>query len=111
MGLKVMDGDEAFYFLHKNGQLQGAVLTHVDDFNLAGTDEFVAEVISKVEKQLTVSKVEKDKFWFTGLDVCTVGDGIQISMEDYVQSLEDVQNIRKAERDEELSKTGNERVT
>ena len=57
MGLKVMDGDKAFYYLHKNGQLQGAVLTHVDDFNLAGMDEFVAKVISKGEKQLTVSKV------------------------------------------------------
>ena len=42
MGLKVMDGDEAFFYLHKDGQLQGAVLTHVDDFNLAGTDEFIA---------------------------------------------------------------------
>ena len=35
MGFKVMDGDEAFYFLHKDGRLQGAVLTHVDDFNLS----------------------------------------------------------------------------
>ena len=51
-----------------------------------------------------MSKVEKDKFRFTGLDVCTVGDGIQISMEDYIQSLEDIKNIRKAEREEELSR-------
>ena len=36
--------------------------------------------------------------------MCTIGDGIQILMEDYVQSLEDIQSIRKAERDEELSK-------
>ena len=57
-------------------------MTHVDDFSLTGTDEFVAKVISKVEKQLTVSKVEMDKFWFIGLNVCTVGDGIQILMED-----------------------------
>ena len=96
MRLKVMDGDEAFYYLHKNGQLQGAVLTNVDDFNLAGTDKFVAEVISRVEKQLTVSKVEKDKFQFTGLNVCTIGDTIQISMVDYLKSLEDIQKIRKA---------------
>ena len=65
MGLKVMDGDEAFYYLHKDGQLEGAVITHVDDFNLAGTDKFVAKVIKEVEAQLTVSKIEKDKFRFT----------------------------------------------
>ena len=84
MGLRVMDGDEAFYFLHKDGHLQGAVLTHVDDFNLAGTDDFVEEIITQVEQKLMVSKVERDKFCFTGLDVCTMEDGIEISMEDYV---------------------------
>ena len=46
-----MDGDEAFYFLHKNGQLQGAVLTYVDDFNLAGTEEFVNKVLTKLLKK------------------------------------------------------------
>ena len=103
MGLKVMDGDEAFYYLHKGGQLQGAVITHVDDFNLAGTDKFVAKVIKEVEEQLTVSKIEKDKFRFTGLDVSTVGDTVQISMEDYASSFQGIPRIRKADRDEELS--------
>ena len=37
MGLKVMDGDETFYFLDEDGFLKGAVLMHVDDFSLAGT--------------------------------------------------------------------------
>jgi len=104
MGLRVMDGDEAFYFLHEDGHLQGAVLTHVDDFSLAGTDDFVEKVIRQVEQQLTVSKVEKDKFWFTGLDISAVKDGIEITMSDYVKSLEDVKDIRKADREEELSR-------
>ena len=62
MGLKVMDGDEAFYYLHENGNLKGAVFTHVDDFNLAGTDKFVEEVLEIVDQQLTVSKVRKTSF-------------------------------------------------
>ena len=45
MGLRVMIGDEAFYYLHEDGELKGAVLTHVDDFSLAGTDEIVRKVI------------------------------------------------------------------
>ena len=52
-----MDGDEAFYFLNDDGQLLGAVITHVDDFNMAGTDEFLEEVISLVEEELNVSKI------------------------------------------------------
>ena len=102
MGLRVMEGDEAFYYLHEDGELKGAVLTHVDDFSLAGTDEFVRKVIHQVERQLTVSKVEKDRFRFTGLYISSVKDGIEVTMADYVKSIEDVKEIRKADRDEEL---------
>ena len=31
IGLKVMEGDEAFYYLHRDGELIGAVITHVDN--------------------------------------------------------------------------------
>ena len=44
IGLKVMEGDEAFYYLHRDGELIGTVITHVDDFTLAGTEVFVNEV-------------------------------------------------------------------
>ena len=62
MGFKVMAGDEAFYFLHEDGILKGAVLMHVDDFYLAGTEEFIENVLKVIDQQLTVSKVEIDKF-------------------------------------------------
>ena len=62
MGLKVMDGDKAFYFIHKEGVLKGAVITNVDNFNLTGTEEFIKNILEDVDQQLTVSKVKKDKF-------------------------------------------------
>ena len=104
MGLYVIDGDEAFYFLHKDGKLQGAVLMHVDDFSLAGTNKFIEEIITGVKETLNVSKVERDRVRFTGLDICSVANKIKISMMDYVQSLEDVSTIRKANCDEELTR-------
>ena len=67
MDLKIMEGDKAFYFLHEEGKLKGAILTHVDDFNIARYDNFVEMVLDNVERELTISKVEKDKFCFTGL--------------------------------------------
>ena len=72
IGMKVMEGDKAFYYLHEEGVLKGMVITHVDDFTLAGTADFIREVLEMVEKELTVSKVEEDDFHYIGLDISTV---------------------------------------
>ena len=91
--------------MNKDGNLSGAILTHVDDFNIAGTPEFIKEVINHVERELTVSKVEENTFRFTGLDVKVVDDGIEVSMEDYTKSLQDIKQVRKVEnREEALTK-------
>ena len=103
IGLKVMEGDEAFYYLHQNGEFMGAVITHVDDFTLAGTKDFIKEVLETVGKELTVSKIERDRFRYTGIDVSAVNDGIEIEI-DYVDILEEIEEIRKADRDEDLTK-------
>ena len=87
IGLKVMEGDEAFYYLHRDGELLGAVITHVDDFTLAGTENFIKEVLETISRELTVSKIEKEKFRYTGIDVSAVDNGIEVQMEDYVDSL------------------------
>ena len=64
-----MEGDEAFYYLYRNGDLIGTVITHVDDFTLVGTEAFVNKVIETVSQELTVSKIERDNFRYTGIDV------------------------------------------
>ena len=48
MGMKVMEGAEAFYYLHNEGFFQGDIITKVDDFTLAGTSSFIKEVLEKV---------------------------------------------------------------
>ena len=58
-----------------------------------------------LKSKLSVSKVEKDKFRFTGVDIEKTKDGITISMEDYAKSLEFVDEIRDAKGDESLTKT------
>ena len=62
------------------------------------------EVLETVGRELIVSKIEKDKFRYIGIDVTTMEDDIKIEMEDYVESLEEVKEIRKADRDEDLTK-------
>ena len=107
LDLKTIEGDEAFYYQNLDGNFQGAVLTHVDDFEVTGTTEFVEEIISVVEKELIVSKVEKDTFLYTGLDVKIVSDGIEIAIEDHSRILKEIAEIRKTEdRNESLTKLG-----
>ena len=99
-----MDGDEAFYYLHQDGELMCAVIIHVDDSTLAGTKEFNNKVLEVISRELMVSKIERDSFIYTGIDVSTTDDGIYISIEDYVKSLEEVNEIRKADQEDKLTK-------
>ena len=104
IGLKVMEGDEAFYYLHQDGELLGAVNTHVDDFTLAGTETFIKEVLETISRELTVPKIERDNFRYTGIDVSGVKDGIEVQMEGYVEILKDMKEIQKSDREEDLTK-------
>ena len=102
--LKTLPGDDAVYYEHKNGKLMGIILSHVDDFTIAGTREFVNRIVSGIKRKFTVSKVEEDNFRFTGLDVKTKDGNIEISMEDYAESIKEIKEIRKADRTEKLTK-------
>ena len=80
-------------------------MSHVDDFTIAGNEEFVRRIVKGILEKFTVSKVEKDEFRFTGLDVKAKEGKIEVSMEDYANSVEEIKEIRKAERTEKLTKT------
>ena len=45
------------------------VMTHVDDFLMAGNQEFFNNLETEVGKVLNVSKVERDKFRFIGWNI------------------------------------------
>ena len=79
------------------------VITHVDYLTLAETEEFVDKVLEIVSKEYTVSNIEQDNFRYTGIDVSAKDDGIEIQMEDYVESLEDIKEILKEDRGDDLS--------
>ena len=78
------------------------VSTCVDDFDLAGTKSFLDMVTKRVSTVLDVSKVEDDKFRYTGIDIKKVENGIEISMDEYAESMEEIK-IRECKSDEELN--------
>ena len=106
-GLKTVKGDEAFYYKFDEKKIEGMVLTHVYDFSMAGTDGFLDKLEKKIRKELNVSKVEKNKYRFTGIDIENKKDGIVMSMEDYAESIEEIKEIRKEKNTEMLMKIDN----
>ena len=69
-GLRILNGEEAFYFIHdKNGNLDGMVSSHVDDFIFDGIDIFLKDIMGKITEKLEISKLEDNEFIFTGMDV------------------------------------------
>ena len=96
--------DNAFFYLNKNGNLLAMISSHVDDFKIAASEEFGNQIIENIKKELTVSKVEKDEFRFTGVDFKRTEDSIVMSMEDYAASLTKIDHFREAPKEEELSK-------
>merc|ERR1712030_169015 len=104
IGLRKLVGDEALYYKHnENGDLVGMISTHVDDFSLAGSEDFLIMVTEEIRKTLDISKVENDKFRFTGIDVEKFDDRIEIFMADYAASLEDIA-VREDASDEKLTR-------
>merc|ERR1711954_515894 len=77
--------------------------SHVDDFTIAGNTDFLKRIVTGIKERFTVSKVEEDNFRFTGLDVKTKNGKIEISMEDYADSIKEIKEIRKADRNEKLT--------
>ena len=60
-------------------------------------------MIEKIKKLMTVSKVEKSKFRFTGVDVEKTENGIAVSMEDYANSIEEIKDFRNVKASEKLT--------
>ena len=97
-------GDEAVYYkLNEKGNMAGIVSTHVDDFDVAGRKKFVEMLTKEISKVLDVSQVRVIISKFKGIDVKKMKGGIEISMEDYAKSLEEIQ-IREAKADKILTR-------
>ena len=96
IGLKRLEGCIAVYFmLNKEGNLDGIVSTCVDYLDIVGSTSFVELITDKVSAVLDISKVEDDKFRFTGIDIRKMEDGIEISMDDYADSLEKIRDKKR----------------
>ena len=88
LGGKTLIGDESLIYFHKNNKLIGLISLHVDDFQGAGNSDFFEDIMDEIANEFKISKREKGKFRFIGVDVERKADGsINISQETYKESL------------------------
>ena len=104
LGMIPLPGDEACYYLRQGEKLTACIITHVDDFLVASTRKFMDLLVTTLKSQMKISKIEEDKFRFTGIDVSRMDGDIVISMDAYANSLEDILEFRQGKKEEPLTK-------
>ena len=104
-GFKIAGEDEAYFYKNVGGALIGQVAIHMDDFLITGSDRFIKDILGLIDDQLKVSKVERGKFRFTGIDIEEKSEGIHISMEDYVKSIKLIPIFRDDPDSSDLTST------
>ena len=69
-GMQMADNDEALFYHHdKNGNLDGLLILHVDDFLVAGSESFLTNLPNHLMKRFDFSKMERTVFQYTGVNI------------------------------------------
>ena len=79
-------------------------LLHVDDFLVAGNDDFFLLVQNNLEKRFTFGKIAYKSFKFTGLHIAETADGILVNQNEYIQSLKPIKIEKICKNNEALPK-------
>ena len=104
-GMKSVSGDEAFFSMIRNKELFGMTVLHVDDFLVAGSQEFLKLISTKLENRFTFGNMELTKFKFTGLHIEQNKKGIYVDQIGYIHSIQPISSYRmKAHDKEKLNK-------
>ena len=81
--------DPAMYLYYgSDGQLDGVILTHVDDMlHGSGGSEFEENVMKPLRERFLFGNEEESPFNYVGLTVSKKGDNIIVSQESYIDSM------------------------
>ena len=103
--MKSISGDYAFFSMNKEGELQGMTVLHVDDFLVAGNQDFIRMIGQKLKKKFTFGKTELGQFKFTALNIEHTETGIYVDQIDYIHSIQSISSYRMdVHEDEALTK-------
>ena len=100
--------DQAVFIWKHQGEIQGVLAAHVDDFLWLGTEKFIKNVINPLRSTFKVSTESKDCFKYVGINVNKSNDVVKISQKPYIDSLSPTQVPRSTAqgKDADLDKDG-----
>ena len=76
-----------FFWKDKDGEMIGYCATHVDDFIVSGTPEFLDMLIDGIKKRFTVSSETDSFFKYVGLEIIQLDNCINLSKMSYISEL------------------------
>ena len=107
LGAQISHYDEALFLWYENSELVGVMSTHVDDFFWSGDSKFEMKVIQNLKQKFKISQEESMTFKYLGLNLSQQNAEINISQNDYIESVESIKlsTNRKLEKDDSLTST------
>ena len=109
LNAKVSSYDKALFFWHKNGELHGILVVHVDDILWSGSNEFISHVIEPLKKIFKISREHESAFQYTGLNVKQENQAIIVDQMNYIQSIQPINIDRKRLKHKDLETNESEK--
>ena len=100
--VKVSSYDKALLFWHKNGEVYGILVVHVDDFLWSGSNEFVSHVIELLKKIFNISREHESAFQYIGLNVKQENQAIIVDQMNCIQSIQPINIDQKRLKHKDL---------
>ena len=90
LGCKVSQYDQAMYvYYNENDQLDGLILTHVDDLLYGfGSDKFIEDVLIPLKEALLFGREAAESFAYVGMYIRQENGAIYADQDQYVDSIE-----------------------
>ena len=88
LGVQQSKYDDAMFYWHCKGILQGIMTSHVDDFFWAGTKEFEKQVISKLKSKFQISSEQKICFKHLGIQITQKESNVVLDQDIYIEGVE-----------------------
>ena len=86
LGCKQSEVDPCvFYHYNDNGDLDGILVSHVDDFLHGGSENFKRNIIEKLRQTFLMGSTESEKFRYVGFDIQQSEESIVIDQTDFAE--------------------------
>ena len=90
LGCKKSTLDSSLYIYYTD-KLEGILISHVDDFLFAGTENFHKSVIMNLKETFKISKEDKSNFKYIGIELQQSSNGIYATQEKYLDKLQEIE--------------------